>query len=366
MKAELPIKIGFDRALGSDKINRPIILGTYIFKVLPQVKRLLCLWENEAQRIPDPILRGQALDSLHNKAFHCQGGAVYAVPGNTCQKAVLHFIVAYQTLCDYLDNLCDRVGSTDGQAFEQLHQALFDALDPGQNPRNYYQYYPLDQDGDYINKLVRTCQACLYEVSGYYEIKDEVYLLARLYSDLQVKKHLGIQIRHGVLSTWAAEGAGEYDGIMWPEYSAACGSTLAIFALLKHAMDQDAGQREIIEQTYGAYFPWINGLHILLDYFIDRSEDREGGDLNFTFYYESEVLMRERLEYFTQQAMHCADKLHDAVFHRTVVHGLLAMYLSDQKIGEQGYEIIARKLLAVPGAPAWRTYHLCRIVRKFL
>lgn len=39
------------------------------------------------------------------------------------------FIVAFQTISDYLDNLCDRVEVNDEQAFRQLHLAITDALD---------------------------------------------------------------------------------------------------------------------------------------------------------------------------------------------------------------------------------------------
>jgi len=333
---------------------------------LPQVKKLLHIWEDETRYIPDPILRRQARASLHKKAFHCYGGAVYAVPGASRQKEITHFIVAYQTLCDYLDNLCDRAGSTDGQAFEQLHLSLLDALTPGQCLRNYYEYYPLKQDGGYIHKLVRTCQVSLQKISGYCQIEEQVKSLAELYSDLQVKKHLGLTIRHGALSSWALKGAASYDGILWQEYSAACGSTLAIFALLRQVMNSDTVDTVAAKRINRAYFPWINGLHILLDYFIDRGEDQAGGDLNFTFYYQSEAHMRERLEYFTRQSLHSADRLPDAPFHRTVVHGLLAMYLSDAKIGEQGYAKMAGSLLSLGGTSAWLTYRLCRIVRRFI
>ena len=42
------------------------------------------------------------------------------------------------------------------------------------------------------------------------------------------------------------------------------------------------------EQIRNGYFPYIQGLHILLDYLIDQEEDKVGGDLNFCFYYENE------------------------------------------------------------------------------
>ncbi|NLW92247.1 MAG: tetraprenyl-beta-curcumene synthase family protein [Syntrophomonadaceae bacterium] len=346
----------------SDKM----ILADYIFRVLPRVKKLLRYWELEALCIPDPVLKTQALESLALKAFHCQGGAVYASPWRRMPQELLDFIVAYQTLCDYLDNLCDRAGSTDGQAFSQLHRSLFDALHPSRPLDNYYKYYPKQDDGGYINKLVNTCQASLANIPDYHLIQDQASLLAESYSELQVKKHLAIEFRHEELCTWAQHEAKGFQEILWPEYAAACGSTLAIFALLKAAVIPGEMTKNQVQLIYCSYFPWICGLHILLDYFIDRDEDRAGGDLNFTFYYENDQFMQQRLEKFTRQSMICAEKMPQATFHRIVVKGLLAMYLSDAKVAQQGYGRFAEILLNSAGSGAWSTYHLCRTVRRFL
>ncbi|MGE5391016.1 MAG: tetraprenyl-beta-curcumene synthase family protein [Deltaproteobacteria bacterium] len=363
---ELPIRIDPMRVGRSNKMTSRGILGDYIFRILPRVKKLLYGWEMEARRIPDPVLKTQALDSLTLKAFHCQGGAVFAVPWSRTRKELLEFIVAYQTLCDYLDNLCDRVGSTDGQAFRQLHRSLFDALHPQMHLNDYYKYYPLNNDDGYINKLVKTCQDRLGAMPGYALIQKQTMLLAELYSELQVRKHLGLEVRHEELSGWARVKSDEFEDLLWPEYAAACGSTLAIFALLRSAGEPDSMSGDEMMRIREAYFPWICGLHILLDYFIDRAEDRLGGDLNFTFYYDSDQFMQNRLEVFTRQSLLCADKLPQAVFHRMVVKGLLAMYLSDKKVAEQGFCNTAGFLLDAAGPGAWRTYHVCRKVRRFL
>lgn len=341
------------------------ILRNYIFSVLLQVKKSLHGWEIEAKRCLDPELRKQALSSLNSKAFHCQGGAVFAVPYDKSEPNLLRLIVAYQTLCDYLDNLCDRAGSTNGQAFRQLHLSLLDALNPEQSTRDYYKYYPMTDDGDYINKLVRACQVSIKQIPHYEKICDDALRLAELYSDLQVKKHLETDVRHDELMTWACGHLNPYQELFWPEYCAATGSTLALFALFKLAAGKTPSL-EITRQVISAYFPWICGLHILLDYFIDRAEDREGGDLNFTFYYENDDFMLERLKLFTREALHNAQHLPNAHFHTTVVNGLLAMYLSDRKIKEQGFQYAATHLLTTVGPQAWQTYYLCRLVRMFL
>jgi len=46
-----------------------------------------------------------------------------------------------------------------------------------------------------------------------------------------------------------------------------------------YAFDQNLSDE--LTQVKNSYFPWVQGLHILLDYLIDQEEDRINGDLNF-------------------------------------------------------------------------------------
>ncbi len=341
------------------------ILYTYISGILPEVRKLLKYWQREAELCPSIELKRQALLSLKTKDFHCQGGAVFAVPYPQKRRELLQLIVAFQTICDYLDNLCDRAGCTDGRAFAQLHRSLIDALTPGQEQGDYYKYYPHKNDGGYLEKLVHECKTHITELPSWDRVKGQVLALVELYSSLQVNKHLMPEIREDSLKHWALSANNRHSCIFWQEYSAACGSTLAIFALMGLA-SQEKLDLEEVENLLNAYFPWICGLHILLDYFIDRQEDILGGDLNFTFYYDGEKEMIERLKLFVRQSHRCVNCLPESAFAKTVVEGLLAMYLSDRKIKEQGLEKTARELLAESGPPAFRTYHICKTVRIFL
>lgn len=344
--------------------SRGRILTVYIFSTLPQVKNLLRNWHNVAESCEDSILREQALDSLHYKAFHCQGGAVFSLAGEA-ENILLRLIVAYQTICDYLDNLCDRAGSTDGTAFEQLHQALFDALTPDGGSRDYYRSYPCGQDGGYLKQLVEECQKYISQLPRYDMIYREVLKLVKWYSCLQVKKHISVHSREEELKEWIKPQLSTYTRLQWQEFAAASGSTLALFALFALAAQENL-EEDMVQKTFSAYFPWICGLHILLDYMIDQQEDREGGDLNFTFYYRDQQEMRQRLELFINEAHQCASLLPGAVFHHTVVDGLLALYLSDRKVKQQGFQSLARAMLKASGPQALQTYNICRLVRVVL
>ncbi len=341
------------------------ILYTYISGILPEVRKLLKYWQHEAELGPSSELKRQALLSLKTKDFHCQGGAVFAVPYPEKRRELLKLIVAFQTICDYLDNLCDRAGCTDGRAFEQLHRSLNDALSRGKEQAEYYKYYPHKNDNGYLEKLVHECRTHIAELPSWEKVEEHVLALVDLYANLQVNKHLMIEIREDTLKAWAASANTRYNCLFWQEYAAACGSTLAVFALMGLASRKNLGLEEV-ENTVKVYFPWICGLHILLDYFIDRQEDNLGGDLNFTFYYGSNEEMMKRLKLFVRQSHRSIGCLPASAFAKTVVEGLLAMYLSDRKVREQGLESAARELLAESGPPAFRTYQLCKAVRKLI
>ena len=69
------------------------------------------------------------------------------------------------------------------------------------------------------------------------------------------------------------------------------------------------------------YFPYIQGLHILLDYLIDQEEDKVGGDLNFCFYYENEKQLFHRLKHFMKEAESHTKNLPYKQFHQLINRG---------------------------------------------
>jgi tetraprenyl-beta-curcumene synthase len=313
----------------------------------------------------DEELRVQALNSITGKDFHCQGGAVFAVPYPEHEDLLLKLIIAYQTLCDYLDNLCDRANCLDGVAFRELHESLLDALSPGGELHCYYRSYPYQDDGGYIAKLVEECRQCLQQMPSYNMVYMDVIQLAQIYIDLQVKKHIAWELREKTLIDWANAKLSEHSAILWNEFAAASGSTLALFALFGLATRNDIGRSDSLA-VVNTYFPWICGLHILLDYFIDQEEDRAGGDLNFTFYYSDQAVMMNRFKIFIREAHSKASQLPDPGFEKTVIEGLLAMYFSDKKVKKQGIHKMARELINESGLGARNTYHICSLVRKFI
>jgi tetraprenyl-beta-curcumene synthase len=313
----------------------PFRLMYRVYKyILPDVSDQLARWREAAERIPDPELRSQAIASMTSKRFHCQGGAVYAAANLTQKNVLIPLIVALQTISDYLDNLCDRSTSLDPQDFRQLHQSMLDAVDPSAKLQDYYAYRAEKDDGGYLDSLVKTCQSCILLLPSYSLVKSKVVELVGLYCDLQVYKHIDWSLREQELQTWWAKHESRFPEVRWNEFAAATGSTLGMFYLFLAATDIKLTS-ERVERMVQAYFPYVCAEHILLDYLIDQQEDRVGGDLNFCFYYEHEQQTAERLAWIIGKARQGVAALEHSSFHRMIIEGLLALYLSDPKVRAQ-------------------------------
>lgn len=318
-------------------------------KLFPIINEELTYWKEKAKNIPNPELRNQALASIDTKEFHCQGGGVFALLAGEKYKNALRFIVAYQTISDYLDNLCDRSISLDPKDFRLLHESMRDALSPGAAFKNYYAHREDQNDGGYLKDLVITCQNLLKEIEDYPVIHGKLIELESLYADLQIHKHVKIDERLPRLTEWYKENKEKALGLSWYEFAAASGSTLGIFCLVSYSF---AGKMNLLlaEHIVHAYFPYVQGLHILLDYYIDQVEDREEGDLNFCSYYRDEVHMEERLSYFLIMAEEYLARLPDQYFHRFIPKGLVALYLSDKKVKTiEGSDKLKKELLRKSG-----------------
>ncbi|WP_235941223.1 tetraprenyl-beta-curcumene synthase family protein [Paenibacillus puerhi] len=328
--------------------------------VLPEVREQLRYWRGRADEMPDAELRKQAIDSMTSKEFHCIGGAVYAAANPSMRHMLIPLIVAFQTISDYLDNLCDRSTSLDPDDFRRLHQSMLDAVDPAEPLHDYYEFREEREDAGYLNDLVKTCQASIRMLPSYPLVAASVRELVSLYADLQVYKHIRKDLREEALLTWWNAHKEQFPAIQWNEFAAATGSTLGVFMLFL-AASRTGLRTETAAAIREAYFPYICGLHILLDYLIDQEEDRAGGDLNFCSYYEDMDATVDRIALIVEEARRKSDTLEHSDFHRMIIEGLLALYLSDPKVSrQQEVKRISRRLMK--GSPWMRLFFLVNSV----
>ncbi|OCA91447.1 tetraprenyl-beta-curcumene synthase [Bacillus sp. FJAT-27225] len=318
-------------------------------KIFPAVKEELAYWKKRAQAIPNHELRKQALASIDTKTFHCEGGSILGLIAKKEYRKAIKFIVAYQTISDYLDNLCDRSTSLDPDDFASLHDAMFDSLLPGPRYGDYYSKREDQDDGGYLAELVSTCKKALQSVDSYPVIQDYLLELCGYYCELQVHKHVRQDEREGRLKEWFERHKKRMPDMEWYEFSACSGSTLGVFCLVSYAMGSGF-KSEDARKVVNGYFPYIQGLHILLDYFIDQEEDRLGGDLNFCFYYKNQETLFNRLLHFMKEADRHIEGLPNQQFHKLINRGLLGLYLSDSKVrSQEGVRKLAKQIIKAGG-----------------
>lgn len=334
-----------------------------IENVFPEAERQISYWRRQASGIPEEALRLQALASIRHKTFHVQGGSAYALYPGTDPYGTVRFIAALQTVSDYLDNLCDRAGVRDEASFRRLHLSMLDAVNPLNHVRDYYRFYPHKDDGGYLDALVGACRSEVAKLPSYPMVQESITCFVRLYTDLQCYKHLANEVREEKLKAWAIPYLKEFPGISPWEFSAAAGSTLGIYVLFAAAFEPGLTETEV-QSLKQAYFPWICGLHILLDYYIDAQEDALEDDLNFTSYYLNRKQCEERLRLFIEKALEQTSGLRYPKFHITIIQGLLAMYLSDPKVLAGGNKPASSRLASVGGCKAILYRKVCSLLRN--
>jgi tetraprenyl-beta-curcumene synthase len=321
----------------------------FLGAVVPRAGRELAAIRERAARIPDPLLREQALASIDGKAYHVQGGCILAtfMRGEPARRYI-GIVAAIETIYDYLDNLCDRLPGVTQQAYATLHAALLDALDDRRGPIEYYRDGPAGDDGGYLRSLVDAAREGLRALPNYHAVRDRLVDVAGFYAELQVLKHGPPGVRETACDAWYARNRERFPGLSWWEFAAACGSSLPVFALIALASRERLDAAEI-DATVTAYFPGVSAVHILLDYFIDQAEDREHGELNFVACYASSAEAVTGLRRLVTGTLARVRTLADAARHRFLVEAMCVFYLTHPKVFEQRLDRESAALLSALG-----------------
>lgn len=334
-----------------------MLISNFFKSYKPKTQQLLSFYEHQAEQIIDPVLRKEALASLNTKAFHCYGASFYtALVPSDHQLDYLKFMTAYQTMCDYLDNLVDQTNVINETNFRRLHQALLDVFKLNEPTSNYYQYQTQQHDGGYLVGLVRLCRKCLKKIPHYDLYATWLCKLAALYVDLQVYKHLNTKEREIKLKQLAATQKRLRGELEWYEFSAACGSTLGIFTMVAYAMNQKKYEIRP-EVIFNSTFHNVQQLHIMMDYLIDLDEDIREGELNFFSYYNTYDEGLDAILNTYQKAQQSVKALPMVSFHQTINDGLFALYLAEGIKKEPKLQSVQRKILKSLGFRARFLYH---------
>ncbi|MDQ2865413.1 MAG: tetraprenyl-beta-curcumene synthase family protein [Candidatus Eremiobacteraeota bacterium] len=313
----------------------------FLRRIVPLASTALREMREDAAAIPDERLREQALASVDGKSYHVAGAAILATfLDSVSAQRYINIVAPLETIYDYLDNLCDRHPAVDAAAYPVLHFAIADALDPAAALRHYYAKGPYGDDGGYLRRLVERTQNALRNVPAIESLLPLFREAATFYAHMQTYKHLPPGRRENACVEWYVENATRFADLDWHEFVCAAGSQFQVYGPLYAAF---AG--EPVRQAYDAYFPYLSALHVLLDSFIDRAEDRAHGELNFAAVYARPAALRERAAYLSRCARARFAGMPNPARHAFVLRIMELFYLSHPKIAPQGLDRDARALL---------------------
>ena len=330
------------RVLLRGGLENALALRTFFGVIVPRAQRSLARLERYAARIPDDALREKALHTLSAKAYHVAGACVLAtfLPSGA-REHYIDIVAPLESIYDFLDTLCDRAPHPDEKASRRLHLALADALNPGAPMHEYYLYGPAGDDGDYLAMLVRRVRTPLQRLANYELLVPRFAQAAALYAETQILKQRPPGIREKAMDESfgaAARGA----GVRWYEYAAAAGSQFHVYGALYAGF---CSRFDLLDETYAAYFPEMCAVHVILDAFIDQSEDAAEGELNWTGCYGGHDDLAVRLMLLSQRAARKFDGLPLPAAHHFALRLMALFYLTHPKVARQNLDGHAALLL---------------------
>ncbi|HEX2161499.1 MAG TPA: DUF2600 family protein [Thermoleophilaceae bacterium] len=335
-----PLTSGQVRALFAAAV-RELVWG------LPEAARATRRWRALAETIPDEPIREDALYSLTHKRGHADGAALFSALPQRRNTVLLHLLVAYETIWDFLDNVSER-HTTEANGRE-LHLALVDALDPERPLADYYRHHPWENDGGYLRALVEFCRRSCEELPSYGRVR--LLLIQESWrAQVLALNHLtDDQNRDAALRRWAAvECPGAY-GATWFELSGAASASMVVHALLAIAAEANATDRDI-SAIYAVYWPWISLATTMLDSYVDQAEDRASGDHSYISHYPDHDCAVRRLCHCIAHAARDALQLPNGNRHAVIVGAMVAMYLSKDSARASDLRRSTRTLVRAGGS----------------
>ena len=352
--------------------------------VFPRVCLQIARWRRAARRIPDPELRRLALEALEKRS-NIEGAAAFAAFAPRAHRAaVTQAVGAFQGAYNFLDMLGEQPSPDPVADGRRLHEALLYALTPEggtpaetttatttpatktqtttatapapaitaatgahATPLDWYEHHPQRDDGGYLQQLLDRCREGVARLPSYEAVGPAARAAAARIVAFQSLNLSESQGSHEALEQWAREASPPGAGLQWWETAAAAGSSLAVFALIAAAAEEQLGAEEVEALEY-AYFPWIGGLHSLLDNLIDKHEDEAAGHRSLVEYYGPQRAA-QRMRWLAGEAMRIAEELPHNRRHIVILAAMIGNYLSTPEAHSPELEPVSESVLTTVG-----------------
>jgi tetraprenyl-beta-curcumene synthase len=318
--------------------------AAYWLGIYPQVRRELASWEARATRIPDRVMREQALGKLKGERLNPEAAALFAVLAPRARRRrVVSLIVAYQVLYDYLDAVNEAGGCTELRNGLQLHRALTEAVRPDWPMSDYYLHHARRGDGGYVRALTVVCRRLVQALPSWKRSAEVLARAARRCGEAQSHNHALVSHGESSFIRWCSAQTADSDYLWW-ELAAGGISCLAIHALLTIAADPLSTSADAVELD-AAYFPAICALSALLDSLADYHEDAGTANHSFIAHYRDSGDAARRLTVITADAAERIRRLRHSRRHAVILAGISSYYLSSSSV-RSGFPAAAADSLA--------------------
>lgn len=362
---------------------------SYWTSVFPRVCFYVARWRRRARRIPDPILRQLALDALEKRG-NIEGAAAFAAFVPRARRTdVTKATSAFQAAYNLLDMLGEQPSPDPVLDGRRLHEALVYAVTPrgaaapsgseisaldtdssgtdahkarGARALDWYEHHPQRHDGGYLDTLIEECRDAFAALPSHLLAAPSAQAAAArivAFQSLNLSKSQG---EHTGLENWAREATPPGTSLRWWEIAAAAGSSLGVHVLIAAAAGPqlDAGE---VSALASAYFPWIGGLHSLLDNLIDKHEDEAAGHRSLIEYYGPEQAA-QRMRWIAEQALQKAGELPHSRHHIVILAAMIGNYLATPEAHTAELKPIGDSVLATVDAlrrPTMLVFELRRL-----
>lgn len=324
------------------------VMSAFASRAFPLVRAELHAWKLRAAAIPDPVLRGHALDTLQGERFSAMGAALVATTADARSPHLVRLLVALQVAWDYIDTLAEQPCADPVANGVRLHGALLDALSADPPRGDYYRLNPQRDDGGYLAALVDACRSACAALPAWRHVAPTVHEEMKT-AEIQYLNHGPGADREDRLRAWARTHAAE--DASWIELAAAASSSLGVLALLASAADPATTEAHV-EALRSAYVPWVDALTALLDSLVDRPHDAAAGLLNWVSHYPSDAFAADRLAQIAARAVDRVRLLPRGERHVVIVVGMIAMHMSQQSAWLPGARPATRAVLHATDTPA--------------
>jgi tetraprenyl-beta-curcumene synthase len=345
--------------------------------VFPRVCLHVARWRRLAKRIPDPVLRRLALEALAKRG-NIEGAAAFAAfvsrkHRGDATKAASAFQAAY----NLLDLLGEQPSADPVRDGRRLHEGLLFALTPpgsgaesaeraesseraaalaephpgeGATARalDWYEYHPQREDGGYLETLLRECRGAFAALPSCATAASSARAAATRIVAFQSLNLSEAQGDHTALERWARAATPAGTELRWWETAAAAGSSLGVHVLIAAAAEPGLDAREVSALS-DAYFPWIGGLHSMLDNLIDKREDEAAGHRSLIEYYGPQRAAR-RMRWLAARAAQAAGELPHSARHVVILAAMIGNYLSTPEAHSAELRAVSESVLDTVGA----------------